>query len=250
MASVAGTLKKLRALGKEGTARIYARHGVQNPALGVSYGAMKGLVRSLGVDHELAQGLWDTGVHEARVVATKIADPKRLTRAQVGRWLKQSSDYVVADAVSGLAARAPEAPVWAARWIGSPGEWTSAAGWNVVSLLAMKGRLELDAARDYLERISKGLEAAPNRTRYSMNGALISIGGSIPELTDDALVVARAIGPVEVDHGETGCQTPDATDYIPRMAAHRSRRTRVTGARAHARPRRPKVATGKKTRSK
>ena len=68
-----------------------------------------------------------------------------------------------------------------------------------------------------------------------MNGALISIGGCLPDLTDRALATARVIGPIDVDHGQTGCRTPDATAFIPRMAAHRARRTRVAGARTHAR---------------
>lgn len=237
MATAQATVRELRALGKEGTARIYARHGVSDPALGVSYASLATLVKRIGVDHRLALELWDTGVHEARVLATKIADPGRLSRAQVARWLNDASDYAVTDAVSGLAARASEAPAWAELWVGVPHEWTSAAGWNVFSILAMDGRIDPFTALHCLARIRRDIARAPNRTRYSMNGALISIGGSLPELTERALRTARAIGRVEVDHGRTGCRTPDAAAYIRKMRAHRTReeRARVTGARTHAR---------------
>ena len=36
-----------------------------------------------------------------------------------------------------------------------------------------------------------------------------------------ALAAAKRIGTVEVDHGETGCQTPDAGPYIRKTVAHR-----------------------------
>jgi len=57
---------------------------------------------------------------------------------------------------------------------------------------------------------------------YQMNGALISIGGSMPALQKKALAAAARIGKVEVDHGDTDCKTPDAADYIRKMAERRS----------------------------
>ncbi|MHC4670680.1 MAG: DNA alkylation repair protein, partial [Planctomycetota bacterium] len=99
------------------------------------------------------------------------------------------------------------------------GEWKSAAGWNVVGYLALPDTEATDAwlgAR--LTEIGKTIASAPNRSRHAMNGALISIGGYRPALRDRALEVARAIGKVEVDHGQTGCKTPEAVPYIQKMA--------------------------------
>jgi 3-methyladenine DNA glycosylase AlkD len=217
MATVEDVIGELRAAAKENTAKTYRRHGATGEVLGVSYSVLNPLAKRLKVDHALALGLWRTGIHEAQVLATKVADPEHLSHAEIETWLAQAGDYVITDALSALAARSPQAPDWARRWIDSPQEWTSAAGWNVVGLLAMDGRLPADEARPLLQRITRHLHSAPNRTRHSMNGALISLGGSLPELTEAALQAAKAIGPVEVDHGETGCKTPDATAYIRKM---------------------------------
>ena len=46
------------------------------------------LGRLLGRDHELAATLWDTGVYEARMVASFVADPSQVTPAQMDRWCK------------------------------------------------------------------------------------------------------------------------------------------------------------------
>ena len=52
-----------------------------------------------------------------------------------------------------------------------------------------------------------------------MNMALVSIGITRPALRNRAIAAARRIGQVEVDHGQTGCKTPDAEAYILKAAA-------------------------------
>ncbi len=47
-----------------------------------------------------------------------------------------------------------------------------------------------------------------------MNNALIAIGIFRPKFQEQALIVAKMIGKIDVDHGLTSCKTPDATDYI------------------------------------
>ena len=56
-----------------------------------------------------------------------------------------------------------------------------------------------------------------------MNNALIAIG-CVPRFTARATAVAKRIGAVEVDHGETGCKTPDAASYIKKVLAHQKSR--------------------------
>ena len=66
-----------------------ARYAIpSDKAFGVAYKDMKVLGRLLGRDHELAATLWDTGVYEARMVASFVADPSQVTPAQMDRWCK------------------------------------------------------------------------------------------------------------------------------------------------------------------
>ena len=71
---------------------------------------------------------------------------------------------------------------------------------------------------DYFERylyiIERDIHSRKNRVRYSMNSTMIGIGIRNPNLQEKAIAAVRRIGPVDVDHGETGCKTPDATAYI------------------------------------
>lgn len=218
-------LSSLEKKGKVQTQKIYRRHGVAGPCYGVSYADMQRFTKSLQCDHALSLALWKSGVHDARVLATRVADPQKLKEADFERWLGDVDNYILDDAVASLAARSPLASVIAKKWIKSPAEWRAAAGWTIMATLAVEGKLSAGAAKPLLPRIQREIPEAANRARHAMNNALIAIGGSIEELREHALQIAKAIGKVEVDHGQTHCKTPDAASYIQKMADHA--RTRV-----------------------
>lgn len=234
----ASVMEALKAKGKPSAAQTYRRHGVTEETFGVSYADLGALVKRLGTDHELALALFATGVHEAQVLATKIADPEQMTRREIEQWLKGASHYIITGALADLAARMPAAEEQARAWIDKPGEWISTAGWGILARLAMEHRLEPSYAQALIDRIRKDIHRAPNRTRYAMNGALIAIGGAIEAIRDAALKAAQAIGKVEVDHGETGCKTPDAASYIQKVVAHESARAGAAKAKTEPRTKR------------
>ncbi|MBL8794923.1 MAG: DNA alkylation repair protein [Planctomycetia bacterium] len=215
----------LQALEQAGSAQhreIYARHGVGEPTFGVSYAHLKTLVKKLRTDHALAEQLWATGNHDARVLATMIADPEQTTAAQLDQWAKDLANYVITDAFAGFAARTEHAVSKAKSWHSKKGEWLAAAGWTLIARLAMDSKdLPDEFFEDYLAAIEKGIHRAPNRVRHTMNGAVIAIGLRNEMLTKLALAAAQRIGKVEVDHGATSCQTPDAVEYIQRSLARR-----------------------------
>jgi 3-methyladenine DNA glycosylase AlkD len=228
-------MRAIEAKGKPATATVYRRHGITEPTVGLSYADIGALVKRLGTDHRLALDLWKTGMHDARIVATKIADPTRLTPAALRAWLNACANYVITDAVAAVAADAPGSLASALEWIDDPGEWVSSAGWTTLSLLAMRGALEDTVGERLVTRIERGIHDAPNRTRHAMNGALIAIGGAMPGLRVQALAAARGIGRVAVDHGETGCKTPDASAMIGKMVARRAAAKATAKAPARAR---------------
>jgi hypothetical protein len=89
----------------------------------------------------------------------------------------------------------------------------------MVSALASKGNVSLDAGRAYLSEIEAGVVAAPNRTRLAMNSAMIALGGSHSCLFEDVVASSGRLGPINVDHGDTGCKTPDPVIYMQKMRA-------------------------------
>lgn len=226
-------MAELETLGTEQNRKVYARHGVTGEAFGVSYGNLEKLRKKAGKDTALAGELWATGNHDARVLATKVADPKKVSAETLDAWSADLENYVLTDAVAALAGKSPQAAELAERWSRSEKEFQAAAGWSLLASLAMqapdRGGLPDEDLSRRLEEIETGIAAAANRVRYAMNNALIAIGAYRPALTERAVAAASAIGPVEVDHGETGCKTPDAAAYIEKTRAHLERKARKKG---------------------
>jgi 3-methyladenine DNA glycosylase AlkD len=222
---VDGLIAELAELGTERNRAIYRRHGAREPIFGVSYKDIGVLAKRVGRDQKLADELWRSGNHDARVLAAQIADGSLIDRSTAGRWIADVDNYVLVLAVVRPLADAPGAVEIARDWRAGDGEWMTSAGWALTAYLAMR-RDALDDAEceDLLATIEHEIAGAPNRTRHEMNGALIAIGSRGGRFDDLAREVAARIGPVSVDHGLTGCKTPAAISYLDRIAARRSAR--------------------------
>lgn len=213
----------MRALEQAGTAqtrKTYARHGAQEPMFGVQFSVLKALHKKIGVDHELALALWDTGNFDARNLAFKVVDPAKVTAKDLDRWSRDMTVRMCAGYVSTLAAETPFGLAKAGEWLASKDEQQRCAGWALVGQLALRAPSVPDAwLLERVKEIERTLQSAPNDERYAMNGALISLGSRSPALRKAALAAAKKVGKVEVDHGDTSCKTPEAAPYIEKMWA-------------------------------
>src|SRR5688572_4404823 len=84
---VDNVIARIRALARPGGREGMARFGI-NPdrALGVRIPDLRRLAKHVGTDHSLALGLWKTGIHEARILASMIDDPAAVTERQMESW--------------------------------------------------------------------------------------------------------------------------------------------------------------------
>ncbi len=217
-------LNELKSLGTTQNRKVYARHGVGPNMYGVSYANLNKLAKRIKKDQDVAEALWATGNHDARVLATMVADSSRMTVSQVDAWARDLGNYPLTDAFAGLASRTGFARTSIKKWTRSTSEWIGQAGWLVLSHLAMHDDAFTDKELgDYLTLIEREIHGRKNRVRAAMKSALIAIGIRNRALERKALAAAKRIGKVEVDHGETGCKTPDAAAYI-RKAAERKKK--------------------------
>lgn len=72
-------------------------------------------------------------------------------------------------------------------------------------------------AREAAGGRSRQIHKAPNRVRYVMNGFVIAVGSFVAPLFDQAMSVAKQIGAVQVDVGDTSCKVPLATEYLAKI---------------------------------
>ena len=95
-----------------------ARYAIPSDhAYGVAMRDIKALGKTLGRNHALAVALWDTGVYEARMLASFVGDPEQLTPAQMDRWCKEFDNWAFCDAMSfNLFDRSPHAWAKVTEW--------------------------------------------------------------------------------------------------------------------------------------
>ncbi len=215
MMSVEEVMQTLESLGTEQACKTYKRHGVKGSLFGVSYADQKKLTKKIKMNHSLAQELWDTGNHDARVLALMIADPKQATGALLDHWIGDLNDYVMTDGLSGYIGQTTLGREKMDAWMRSEGEWISTVGWHILGTLARTDQALPDSYFEaYISTIEHNIHGSKNRTRFAMNNALISMGMRNATLEQKAIDAANRIGKVIVDHGDTNCKTPDAVSYI------------------------------------
>jgi 3-methyladenine DNA glycosylase AlkD len=225
------TMKQLKACGTEQNRKTWGRHGIKGEMFGVSFANLYKLQKQIKVDHALAERLWATGNYDAQVLATLVADPNAMTDKQFEEWAKALNSQGIALMYGKLLIRSPLARKKAEKWHKSKDELIASLGWMLISGLALGDNDLPDEYFDpYLKLIESGIHKQLNWVRYEMNGALITIGLRNDRLEKRAIEVAKKIGKVIVDHGDTYCKTPDALEYIARTKAYRMNKKRAKAA--------------------
>ncbi|MCI0744845.1 MAG: DNA alkylation repair protein [Verrucomicrobia subdivision 3 bacterium] len=223
--TTAEVMRALETLGSAQTKKTYLRHGCPEPFFGVKIADMKALIRKFKIqdDTALARELYRTGNSDAMYLAGMICDGGKLTRRELDDWARQATWHMISEStVPALAVEHPEGWQAALKWIDSPQEKVSLAGWTTAAGIAAvrdDKDLDLKTLETLLDRVEKTIHQAPNYTRSAMNGFVIAMGSYVKPLAAKAQAVAETIGEVKVDMGDTACKVPLASAYIKKVIA-------------------------------
>jgi 3-methyladenine DNA glycosylase AlkD len=173
-----------------------ARYGIPSDhAYGVAMRDIKTLGTILGRNQPLAVALWVTGVYEARILASFVGDPERLTAAQMERWCKDFDNWALCDAMSfNLFDRTPHAWTKVVQWSSRRHEFEKRAAFALLWSLTVHDKSAADGA------FERGLllverEAGDERhfVRKATSMALRAIGKRNLALNSAAVGVARRL---------------------------------------------------------
>ena len=162
-----------------------ARYGIVAPnAFGVSMKTMQALAKRIGKDHALAGALWKSGWFEARMLATLVDDPGRVTGPQMDAWACDFDNWAICDtACFCLFDRTPHAWRKVRQWASSPREFVRRAAFALLASLAGHDKSAPDAKFLALQpRIERGACDERPFVRKGVSWALRRIGGRSPAL--------------------------------------------------------------------
>jgi len=165
--------------GSKKAAAGLARYGLPtDKAFGIPVGALRSYARRLGTNHELALRLWDTGWLDPRLLAAFLADPARLTTAQMNAWCRDFDNWGTTDtACFALFDRSPLAWKMVAPWAKQKGEFQKRAGFVMMACLAAHDKTAADAAfLKFFPMIERGASDDRNFVKKGVSWALRHIG--------------------------------------------------------------------------
>ncbi|MFC1593043.1 DNA alkylation repair protein [Candidatus Omnitrophota bacterium] len=189
-------LKKLEAMSDPKAVEGMARYGI-NPqnTYGVSIPYLRRIAKEIGADHTLAQQLWVSSIHEARILASLIDDPKMVTEEQMESWVNDFDSWDVCDqCCSNLFDKTNLAYQKAAEWSSNDKEFIKRAGFVLIAHLAVSDKKADNERFDRFLPIIKR-EAADNRNfvKKAVNWALRQIGKRNLYLNKQAIETAEEI---------------------------------------------------------
>jgi len=189
-------LRQLKSHGSRRNVEGMAHFGVTaKKAFGVAAPALHRLARKYRKNHELALKLWSTGIHDARILAALIDDPKKITRGQMERWVKQFDNWAVCDTACGkLFDKTPWAYQAALKWSKQKKEFVKRAGYAMMAWIAVhdKGASDKRIMR-FLPHIRRGAVDERNFVKKAVNWALRQIGKRNLRLNKAAILEAKRI---------------------------------------------------------
>ena len=163
--------------------------------LGVSVATLRAFARPNRRNHALAIELWESGIHEARVLAALVDDPARVTRSQMERWARQCDNWALTDACCCCLFDRTEFAVEKARsWSRRRAEFVKRCGFVMMAAMAVHRKEAPDSVfLGFLPVIRR--EAGDDRhfVKKAVNWALRQIGKRNPRLLRAATAEAKRI---------------------------------------------------------
>lgn len=144
--NAADILTELKNRANAENVRGMARFGI-NPLnnLGISMPVLRKLGKAIGINHRLAQDLWNSGIHEARILAAMIDDPDEVTDIQMETWVRDFDSWDICDQViSNLFDKTPFACSKAIEWSARKEEFIKRAGFVMMAELAVHDKKASD----------------------------------------------------------------------------------------------------------
>jgi 3-methyladenine DNA glycosylase AlkD len=189
-------LARLHALADPARLAGMARYGIGGgTAIGVTVAELRGLAKDLGRSHELAAQLWDSGVHEARILASLVDERDRVDEAQLDRWAGDLDSWDLCDQLcQNLVRHTPCAWTKALEWSARPEPFVKRAGFATMAGLAVADKRSDDERfAPFLRAVAEQADDDRPIVRKGASWALRQIGKRSPGLRERAVETALAL---------------------------------------------------------
>lgn len=189
-------LEKLKSYANKKNITGMARFGI-NPknTFGVKIPVLRKMAKEIGKNHSLALKFWDSKIHEARILASMIDDPKLVSEKQAKKWVKDFDSWDVCDQVCmNLFDKTEFAYKKAGEWSNQDEEFVKRAGFVLMACLSVHDKTAKDEKFiQFFKNIKKESTDERNFVKKAVNWALRQIGKRNLVLNKQAIKLAEEI---------------------------------------------------------
>lgn len=156
-----------------------ARFGIAiDDALGIPVKWLREQASILGKDHQLAQQLWGSGIHEARILASIVDEPSKVDRDQLEDWAAQFHSWDLCDqCCSNLFVHTRHVRDLIPDWCSRPEEFVKRAGFVLIAQLAVKDKkASAEEMIGFLDLVRREAKDERNNVKKGVNWALRQMG--------------------------------------------------------------------------
>jgi 3-methyladenine DNA glycosylase AlkD len=189
-------MSKLQSLANPENVKGMARYGInQHNNLGISIYLLRPLAKEIGINHALSLKLWNSTLHDARLLACFIDDPQQITSEQMDAWAEDFDSWDICDqACTSLFDLSPLAYKKVFQWADKEKEFVKRAAFCLIAGLAVHDKTATD--QDFERFLSLCIRHSNDERNYvkkAVNWALRNIGKRNLSLNKKALKTAEEI---------------------------------------------------------
>lgn len=164
-------------------------------ALGIRIPKLRAFAKKYKNNHELALQLWKSEIHEVKILAILIADPKQVTEEMMEDWVKDFYSWDLVDgACAALFCKHPLAYLKAEEWIHREREYEKRTGYSLMAYLSVHDKkAKDDKLSAFFPLIEMGADDERNFVKKAVNWALRQIGKRNHNLYLQAIECAERI---------------------------------------------------------
>lgn len=189
-------LRELKNLANPKVRAKLSYFGVNVPkAYGISAPVLHTFARHIGKDQVLAEQLWSTGIHEARILAALIGESQKVSAAQMERWVRDFDSWDLVDTACCYLYAAAQ-PAWEKihEWSSRRAEFEKRAAFSLAAYLSYKDKSAEDACFErFLAVIEREARDDRNFVKKAVNWALRNIGKRNLQLNSASIRCAERI---------------------------------------------------------
>ena len=162
--------------------------------LGISIYDLRKIAKGVK-DHALALELWNTGIHEARILAGMVDDPSQVTIAQLEAWVMEFDSWDICDIVTDeLFIHTPNMLEVIPQWAVRDEEFVKRAAFAMIAAIVVHRKdVSDDIIRSYFSLIESAADDNRNFVKKAVNWAIRNIGKWKPSLRSEAIACANRI---------------------------------------------------------